>query len=920
MYLLVDGNNFLHRAYHSVLKNNFTNSSGFPTGATKVYVNMIMSLEKNYKDAQIAFIFDAKGKSFRHELYCDYKATRKPMDEELRKQVGIIKDIIRAMGYLIIEVPNVEADDVIGTYAVMADKNNQKLKIVSGDKDLSYFVNENITILDTMKKREYHEQDIIEKFGVPPKLISDYLALVGDVSDNVPGMDGVGEKTAAILLNEIGDIDEIANRLDEVENLKFRGSKNFAEKFNLLREQIYLSRELTKIKVDVDVPYSLEQLVRGTIDHRELLNIYKFCEFKELIKKEQDICDQLGLVVTDSTTGLDVKENIGKQEDIRESITVSRPIVNVSQVEQLDELKSLIEKECSVDFLIYDNGEGYSCLERRAVLFAFGLSNIIYVIKLEEENILNQNLLSAKNVIHILKNIFESKEIKKFTIDAKNVLSILLNEGCEFCNYDDVLVINNLVRGNRSLTVDGLLEELCDYKCLKLKLDKSSFSYSCTDEELNRDIEQKLILVKTIYESYKIELKTNLKLNWLYEKEELPLIEVLCNMERNGIALNTLKLTELKNELCKQIDVLVNQIYECSGETFNINSPKQLSEILFEKKNLPSPKKKTQSGGYSTSEDVLSDLADKGYELPKLILDYRSLNKLLTTYVEKLPTYINDKTARIHPNYNQTGILTGRLSCNDPNIQNIPVRTENGKEIRKAFIARKGYKIVAADYSQIELRVMSFIANERTMIDAFNRGDDIHKTTAALVNNIPLESVTSSQRRAAKAINFGLIYGMSPFGLAKQLGIENKEAKQFIENYFLTYPNIKKYMEDTKNSANSNLFVETLSGRKIYFRELSSAKGMLKQALERAAINAPIQGSAAEIIKKAMCKIHEWVKKTDGEVYMLLQIHDELVFEVREDFVEQAKEKIKELMIDNLGSEVLLDVEIGVGENWNEAH
>jgi DNA polymerase-1 len=920
MFLLVDGNNFLHRAYHSVLKNNFTNSRGFPTGATKVYVNMIISLEKNYKDAQIAFVFDAKGKSFRHELYNDYKATRKPMDEDLRKQVGIIKDIIRAMGYLIIEVPNVEADDVIGTYATMADKNNQKLKIVSGDKDLSYFVNENITILDTMKKREFHEQDIIEKFGVPPKLISDYLALVGDTSDNVPGMDGVGEKTAAILLNEIGDIDEIAKRLDEVEYLKFRGSKNFAEKFNLLREQIYLSRELTKIKVDVEVPYTLDQIVRGNIDHAELLNIYKFCEFKDLVRKEQEICDQLGLEVQNSMKESNVTENICGTEEASEIITVSRPIVNVSHIEQLGELKSYIEKECSVDFLIYDNGTNNSCLERRAILYAFGLRNIIYVIKPEDENLLNQNLLSAKNVIQSLKDIFESKDIKKVTIDAKNVLSILKNESCDFCNYDDVLVINNLVRGNRSLSLDGLLEELYDYKCLKLKLDKSGDSYLCTEEELNRDIEQKLNLVKTIYESFKKELVTNKKLNRLYEKEELPLIEVLCKMERNGIALNTLKLTELKNELCKQIDVLVNQIYECSGEKFNINSPKQLSEILFEKNNLPSPKKKTQSGGYSTSEDVLSELADKGYELPKLILDYRTLNKLLTTYVEKLPTYINEKTGRIHPNYNQTGILTGRLSCNDPNIQNIPVRTENGKEIRKAFIARKGYKIVAADYSQIELRVMSFIANERSMIEAFNRGDDIHKTTAALVNNIPLESVTSSQRRAAKAINFGLIYGMSAFGLAKQLGIENKEAKQFIENYFLTYPNIRKYMEDTKNSVNVNLYVETLSGRKIYFRELSSAKGMLKQALERAAINAPIQGSAAEIIKNAMCRIHEWIKELDDKICLLLQIHDELVFEVREDFVEQAKEKIKELMTEKLGSEVLLDVEIGVGDNWNEAH
>ncbi|NCB58272.1 MAG: DNA polymerase I [Gammaproteobacteria bacterium] len=903
--ILVDGSSYLYRAFFASQQADLRTSNGEPTGAIRVVTNMLRSLLKQYPDSVVAVVFDAKGKSFRNDLYAEYKSHRPPMPDDLRSQIESIHQIIGAMGLPLLVIDGVEADDVIGTLARQATESQIDTLISTGDKDMAQLVSEHVTLMDTMKDQLTDRQGVIDKFGVPPELIVDYLALMGDSSDNIPGMAGVGDKTAVAVLQGVGSIDTIAAHPERVAELSFRGAKTFAAKFKEQEAMVRLSQQLATIKTDVELPVSLAELRRHELQKDVLLALYRQFEFKNLVQELESASEADAEIVTPSDV-------IAHYDTILTDADLTRWFEKLQQAE----LFAFDTETNSLDY-IQAQVVGLS--------FAVAPGEAAY-LPLAHDYLGAPEQLDREQTLAKLKPLLEDPTRLKVGQHLKFDRNVLRNHGIHLQGiaFDTMLesyVLNSTASRHN---MDDLAKKYLNYttqtfedvagKGVKqltfnqVELEKAAF-YAAEDADIT------LRLHQTLWPQVEKEpaLKT------LLLEMELPLAEVLSDMERTGALIDPFLLQNQSQQIEVRLAELESQAHEIAGGPFNLGSPKQLGEVLFEKLQLPVIKK-TPKGAPSTAEEVLQELA-YDYPLPKLLLEHRSLSKLKSTYTDKLPLMIAPSTGRVHTSYHQAVTATGRLSSSDPNLQNIPVRTEEGRRIRQAFVADHGYKIVAADYSQIELRIMAHLSEDDGLLQAFAHGQDIHRATAAEIMNITPEAVTSEQRRNAKAINFGLIYGMSAFGLAKQLGIPRGEAQRYMDRYFERYPGVLTYMERTREQAEQTGYVETLFGRRLYLPDIKAKNMGLRKAAERAAINAPMQGTAADIIKRAMIKLADWIKTCDnGTIRMVMQVHDELVFEVREDKLDAYVPVIRQYMMDAASLKVPLDVGIGVGDNWDQAH
>lgn len=911
--ILVDGSSYLYRAFFASQQADLRTSTGLPSGAVRVMANMMRSLRKQYPDCHVAVVFDAKGKTFRDDIYPEYKANRPSMPEELRSQVGPIHQMIKAMGFPFLMIDGVEADDVIGTLARQATEKQLPVLISTGDKDMAQLVSDHVTLIDTMKDVKTDREGVIEKFGVPPELIIDYLALMGDKVDNIPGMTGVGEKTALALLQGIGSIDEIAANLDKVAALGFRGSKAFADKFREQEEQVRLSYRLATIKTDVELEQSLEQLLLKPVDKESLLAVYREYELRNLIKELESGGDE--------SAGQEEAAN-GAAAPAAAIETDYRCILDDAEFDgwlaqlQAAPLFAFDTETTSLDYMeARIVGVSFAVEAGKAAYVPFGHDYLGAPVQLSEAVVLGK-----------LKPLLEDPTRLKVGQNLKYDRNVLLNHDIDLQGiaYDTMLesyVLNSTASrhdmdslAKRYLGVETTSFEDIAGKGVKqltfnqIELEQAT-PYAAEDADIT------LRLHQTLWG----QLEVVPGLARVFSEIELPLLPVLARMELLGTTIDPKLLHQQSQEIELRLAELEKQAHELAGQEFNLSSPKQLGAILFTKLGLPIIKK-TPKGAPSTAEEVLAELAET-YELPRLLMEHRGLAKLKSTYTDKLPLMIKPQTGRVHTSYHQAVAATGRLSSSDPNLQNIPVRNEQGRRIRQAFIPSAGYKLVAADYSQIELRIMAHLSGDKGLLTAFAEGKDIHKATAAEVFGVELDAVTSDMRRSAKAINFGLIYGMSAFGLAKQLGIGRAEAQKYMDLYFERYPGVLEYMERTRQQAEAQGYVETLFGRRLYLPDIKSRNAGLRKAAERAAINAPMQGTAADIIKRAMINVDSWIRGIEDEsIRMLMQVHDELVFEVREEKLEEYTAIIKEKMSAAAELHVPLLVEAGTGDNWDQAH
>ncbi|WP_323964397.1 DNA polymerase I [Aeromonas hydrophila] len=910
--ILVDGSSYLYRAFFASQQADLRTSTGLPSGAVRVMANMMRSLRKQYPDCHVAVVFDAKGKTFRDDIYPEYKANRASMPDELRSQVAPIHQMIKAMGFPFLMVEGVEADDVIGTLARQATEKQLPVLISTGDKDMAQLVSDHVTLIDTMKDVKTDREGVIEKFGVPPELIIDYLALMGDKVDNIPGMTGVGEKTALALLQGIGSIDEIAANLDKVAALGFRGSKAFADKFREQEEQVRLSYVLATIKTDVALEQSLEELQLGPIDKEALLAVYREYELRNLIKELE-------------SGGAEESEAEGDDEGAAPVAAIETDYRCILDEAEFDEWLARLQvaplfafdtETTSLDYMeARVVGVSFAIEPGKAAYVPFGHDYLGAPVQLTEAVVLGK-----------LKPLLEDPARLKVGQNLKYDRNVLLNHGIELQGiaYDTMLesyVLNSTASrhdmdslARRYLNAETIsFEEIAGKGVKQLTFNQIELEQAAPYAAEDADIT--LRLHQTLWGK----LSAEPGLAKVFSEIELPLLPVLARMERLGTTIEPKLLHQQSQEIEVRLAELEKQAHELAGQEFNLSSPKQLGEILFTKLGLPIIKK-TPKGAPSTAEEVLAELAET-YELPQLLMEHRGLAKLKSTYTDKLPLMIKPQTGRVHTSYHQAVAATGRLSSTDPNLQNIPVRNEQGRRIRQAFIPCAGYKLVAADYSQIELRIMAHLSGDKGLLTAFAEGKDIHKATAAEVFGVALEAVTSDMRRSAKAINFGLIYGMSAFGLAKQLGIGRAEAQKYMDLYFERYPGVLEYMERTRQQADAQGYVETLFGRRLYLPDIKSRNAGLRKAAERAAINAPMQGTAADIIKRAMINVDGWIRGIeDQSIRMLMQVHDELVFEIREEKLEEYIAIIKEKMSAAAELHVPLVVEAGTGDNWDQAH
>ncbi|MEV3835380.1 DNA polymerase I [Aeromonas allosaccharophila] len=913
--ILVDGSSYLYRAFFASQQADLRTSTGLPSGAVRVMANMMRSLRKQYPDCHVAVVFDAKGKTFRDDIYPEYKATRASMPDDLRSQVAPIHQMIKAMGFPFLMVEGVEADDVIGTLARQATEKQLPVLISTGDKDMAQLVSDHVTLIDTMKDVKTDREGVIEKFGVPPELIIDYLALMGDKVDNIPGMTGVGEKTALALLQGIGSIDEIAANLDKVAALGFRGSKAFADKFREQEEQVRLSYRLATIKTDVELEQSLEQLQLKPVDKESLLAVYREYELRNLIKElesggeegagQEEAADgaaataPAATIETDYRCILDEAEFDGWLEQLK-----AAPLFAFdTETTSLDYMEARIV------------GVSFAVEPGKAAYVPFGHDYLGAPVQLSEAVVLGK-----------LKPLLEDPTRLKVGQNLKYDRNVLLNHDIDLQGiaYDTMLesyVLNSTASrhdmdslAKRYLGVETTsFEDIAGKGVKQLTFNQIELEQAAPYAAEDADIT--LRLHQTLWG----QLEAVPGLAKVFSEIELPLLPVLARMELLGTTIDPKLLHQQSQEIEVRLAELEKQAHELAGQEFNLSSPKQLGEILFTKLGLPIIKK-TPKGAPSTAEEVLAELAET-YELPRLLMEHRGLAKLKSTYTDKLPLMIKPQTGRVHTSYHQAVAATGRLSSSDPNLQNIPVRNEQGRRIRQAFIPSAGYKLVAADYSQIELRIMAHLSGDKGLLTAFAEGKDIHKATAAEVFGVALDAVTTDMRRSAKAINFGLIYGMSAFGLAKQLGIGRAEAQKYMDLYFERYPGVLEYMERTRQQAEAQGYVETLFGRRLYLPDIKSRNAGLRKAAERAAINAPMQGTAADIIKRAMINVDSWIRGIEDEsIRMLMQVHDELVFEIREEKLEEYVAIIKEKMSAAAELHVPLLVEAGTGDNWDQAH
>lgn len=909
--ILVDGSSYLYRAFFASQQADLRTSTGLPSGAVRVMANMMRSLRKQYPDCHVAVVFDAKGKTFRDDIYPEYKANRASMPDDLRSQVAPIHQMIKAMGFPFLMVEGVEADDVIGTLARQATEKQLPVLISTGDKDMAQLVSDHVTLIDTMKDVKTDREGVIEKFGVPPELIIDYLALMGDKVDNIPGMTGVGEKTALALLQGIGSIDEIAANLDKVAALGFRGSKAFADKFREQEEQVRLSYVLATIKTDVELEQSLEELELGPIDKEALLAVYREYELRNLIKELESGGEESGAE--------------GDEEGAAPAAAIETDYRCILDEAEFDEW--LVQLQAAPLFAFDTETTSLDYMEARVVGVSFAIEpgKAAYV-PFGHDYLGAPVQLTEAVVLGKLKPLLEDPARLKVGQNLKYDRNVLLNHGIELQGiaYDTMLesyVLNSTASrhdmdslARRYLNVETIsFEEIAGKGVKQLTFNQIELEQAAPYAAEDADITLRL------HQALWGKLSAEPGLAKVFSEIELPLLPVLARMERLGTTIEPKLLHQQSQEIEVRLAELEKQAHELAGQEFNLSSPKQLGEILFTKLGLPIIKK-TPKGAPSTAEEVLAELAET-YELPRLLMEHRGLAKLKSTYTDKLPLMIKPQTGRVHTSYHQAVAATGRLSSTDPNLQNIPVRNEQGRRIRQAFIPCAGYKLVAADYSQIELRIMAHLSGDKGLLTAFAEGKDIHKATAAEVFGVELDAVTSDMRRSAKAINFGLIYGMSAFGLAKQLGIGRAEAQKYMDLYFERYPGVLEYMERTRQQAEAQGYVETLFGRRLYLPDIKSRNAGLRKAAERAAINAPMQGTAADIIKRAMINVDGWIRGIeDQSIRMLMQVHDELVFEIREEKLEEYIAIIKEKMSAAAELHVPLVVEAGTGDNWDQAH
>ncbi len=914
--ILIDGSSYLYRAYHAAP--NFTNSDGEPTGAVYGVVNMLRSMLRQFSTEHIAVIFDAKGKTFRDDMFPEYKANRPPMPDDLRGQIEPLHAVIKAMGLPLISISGVEADDVIGTLATQASQQGMPVLISTGDKDMAQLVDQNITLINTMTDVVMDPAGVVDKFGIGPELIIDYLALMGDKVDNIPGVPGVGEKTAKALLTGIGGLDALYDNLDDIAPLGFRGSKTMAKKLLDNKEAAYMSYKLATIKLDVELDVKPDELRKGVPDTDALTELFGKLQFRRWLTEMLEGSD--GRIVADEKSGNAPAEKKAVAPTIDRSgyeIILDEAAFNV-WLEQLKAAKAFAF-DTETDGLDYMTanvvGVSFAIEEGKAAYVPVAHDYLDAPAQLDRDWVLAQlkPLLEDPNQAKIGQNLkFDASIVARYGIEMQGIVFDTMLESYVFNSvvgrHDmDSLALRYLEHKNISF------EEIAGKGKKQLTFNQIDLAqagpYAAEDADIT------LRLHNALYPK----VEADEKLKHVFETIEMPLVPVLSRMERTGVYVDSMLLGAQSTEIAARLDELEKKAFEIADQEFNLSSPKQLQAILFEKMGLP-VLKKTPSGTPSTNEEVLQELA-LDYPLPKLILEYRGLAKLKSTYTDKLPKMVNPATGRVHTSYHQAVTATGRLSSSDPNLQNIPVRNEEGRRIRQAFVAQSGYKILAVDYSQIELRIMAHLSGDKALLDAFRHGKDIHAATAAEILGLDIEQVSSEQRRRAKAINFGLIYGMSAFGLAKQLDMGRNEAQDYMNVYFERYPGVLEYMESTRNTASEKGYVETLFGRRLYLPDIKSRNGLRRKAAERAAINAPMQGTAADIIKLAMIAVDHWVQQQpQDEVRLLMQVHDELVFEVKESALESVTAEVKALMEQAATLDVPLIADAGFGDNWDQAH
>ncbi|WP_462164650.1 DNA polymerase I [Pseudoalteromonas xiamenensis] len=906
--ILVDGSSYLFRAYHS--PPHLTNSKGEATGAIYGVVNMLKSLIKQYQPSHMAVIFDAKGKTFRNDLYSEYKAHRPPMPDDLRTQIAPLHEIIKAMGFPLISIEGVEADDVIGTFARIASEQKRHVLISTGDKDMAQLVDEHVTLINTMTDTISDPDMVKEKFGVGPELIIDYLALMGDKVDNIPGVEGCGPKTAVKWLQQYGSLQGVMDHAHEVKG-------KIGEKLQRALTQLPLSYELATIKLDVEVDNDLESLILQEQNNDALIELYGQCEFKRWLAELLD-----GSATAKQATAFDHSAVV---EDEAKTVAVEAHYETILTETQL---KTWCDKLKAAKVFAFDTETtSLDYMEAKLVgmSFAVAVGDAAY-LPLAHDYVGAPEQLPLELVLSHMAPILADKQLLKIGQNLKYDKSVLAQanielDGIAFDTMLESYVFNSV--GTRH-DMDSLALKYLGYKTVsfediagkgknqltfnQIELEKAAF-YAAEDADITYRLHEALLP----------KLAAETSLMSVFTEIELPLLSVLSDIERTGVAIDVDMLGAQSKHIAERLIELEQQAHEIAEEPFNLSSTKQLQHILFEKLGLPIVKK-TPKGAPSTAEEVLQELAHD-YPLPKIIMEHRGLSKLKSTYTDKLPLMVNAKTGRVHTSYHQAVTATGRLSSTDPNLQNIPIRSEEGRRIREAFIASEGHQIVAADYSQIELRIMAHLSQDKGLLNAFAQGQDVHSATAAEVFAVSLDDVTTDMRRKAKAVNFGLIYGMSAFGLSRQLDVPRAEAQHYIDKYFERFPGVLEYMESTRQKASENGYVETLFGRRLYLPDINARNGAARKAAERAAINAPMQGTAADIIKRAMIAVHDWLKSTSkDEIKMLMQVHDELVFEIRSDKVDEYKQHICELMSNAAKLDVPLLVEADSGDNWQQAH
>ena len=886
--ILVDGSSYLYRAYHALPP--LTNSKNQPTGAIKGVISMIKKILIDHPESPLAVVFDAKGKTFRHEMYSEYKANRPPMPEDLVQQIEPIHKIISLMGIKLIMIPGVEADDVIGTLAEQAREKKLNTVISTGDKDMTQLVCENVSVVNTMSGELLNENGVLKKFGVGPALITDYLALIGDKSDNVPGVDKVGPKTAVKWLNEYNDIEGIKKNAESI------GGK-VGENLRSSIEMLDLAHELVRIKTDVPLDVGIEDLIITEPDTKQLTEIYKELEF-----------------------------NAWLQEVPEKKATAKKVNSSYMCISSEDQLKKIVKEASKAKTIAIDTettGLDYMDTDLVGISLSYKAGEAYYIPIKHLDDTVNQ--LHQDLVLDILRPILETSKNKIIGQNIKFDRNVLAKYGISISSIkNDTMMMSYVLDASATRhNLDALSSYYLNYKTSTFEdvagkgVKQVTFDQVPINEATHYAAEDADITLR-LYEELNPKLETEDSLKKLNEEIEIPLIEVLSEMEQNGAILNSKILKSQSKDLENRIKKLEKKAYDIAGEEFNLGSTKQLREIFFEKLKYRVIKK-TPGGQPSTDEKVLAELAEE-YELPKVLLEHRTLSKLKSTYTDKLPGQISASTGKVHTSFHQAVTTTGRLSSSDPNLQNIPIRTEDGRRIRQAFEPSKGHRFISADYSQIELRIMAHVSKDIGLLQAFQEGEDVHSKTASEVFGVDIDNVTADLRRNAKAINFGLIYGISAFGLGKQLGISRNLAAEYMAMYFEKYPGVKEYMESTKEFASQNGYVETLFGRRLYLRDINASNAMRRQASERAAINAPVQGTAADIMKIAMIKTHKAIKTEEIEAKLILQVHDELILDTPKKEIDSVIAILTDSMMGAANLDVPLEIDVGIGDNWDQAH